>query len=563
MNTLTSKKSQPDAQTKGGIRQMALTDLYALARTVLYATVRTPMMAEFHGAVCDFRAATPYQRNLYLLSRDHLKTSLLTVAGNVQRILRDPQIRILLASNKADSAEGQLREIKGHLMHPLLLWAFPEILWTDPYKDAEEWTTQAISVKRKHITKEATIETIGAEGAVTGKHYDHGSFDDLMDEQNSRTRDQIEKVIRWYETTQSLFEPHATQEIIGTPWDFKDLYAWLIEQKLKREFKLGVYRQPCWQVKEPGVLRIGTRGEIVPDDFVLDAAGFPLPVYPLKHSRESLQERQRFDGRSFASQWLLRPVDDESALFPRSGAIIRSRTKLPDPSTLWCVMAVDPAISTKEWADFSAVVMVGFDPDGMAYALDIRRGKWSPTELVNHVYEMYAQTPNVRSVGIESVGFQKLYFREFHRAAEDRGIFLPLIKLERDNRVGKSVRIRSLEPLWRAGQLILSDACENLDDFLEEAERFRPWGAAHDDMLDAMADCLQLRVRPHAPAGMEGLDEWDTERLQFERECQQQEPSMDRVSLKNAWSMKRRRDAWQEARDAETLELGNVNEFYG
>ncbi len=562
---LTASKTTPEAETKGALRLLCQENLYGLARRVLYADVKTPLDPVFHGALCRWREQSPYQRNLYLLARDHLKTSLLTVAGNVQRILKNPQVRILLASNKADTAQAQLSEIKGHLMNPLLVWLFPDILFASPQKDADRWAESAITVRRKRRTKEATIETIGAEGAVTGLHYDHGSFDDLVDEQNSQTRDQLEKVTRWYQTTQSLFEPDATQEIVGTPWDFNDLYAWLITQKLTRQFQLGIYRAPCWQVQDPGVLRVDARGGLLPDEYLVDPAGARIPVYGLKHTRKSLEERERTNARMFSSQWLLRPVDDASALFPRSQAVIKPRRDLPDPSTLWCVMAVDPAISTKEWADYSAVAVLGFDAGGYAYLLDLRRGHWTESELVEEVYAAYTQTPGIRIVGFEAVGFQKLYLREFARAGETRG-FLPLLKLERDTRVGKAVRIRSLEPWWRAKQIILADDLPALADFLEEAEQFRPWkSGTHDDMLDAVADCLQLRVRPDVVNPYEGLDELDTERMQFEATIHHQMPGADRASLRNAWGMHRRRQAWDEAREAEALGVpqGGINEFYG
>ena len=553
-------RTRAQQENRAALRFMCLNDLYGFARYVLYPESKTPLEESFHKPLCDWRVQSPHQRNLYLLARDHLKTSLLTVAGNVQRVLRNPQVRILLASNKADTAQAQLSEIKGHLMNPRLIALFPEVLYEDPARDAEKWAESAITVRRKIRTKEATIETIGAEGAVTGKHYDHGSFDDLVDEQNSQTRDQLEKVIRWYQVTQSLFEPDATQEIVGTPWDFTDLYTWLIEQKMKRAFDLGVYRAPCWQVADPGVLHLDARGGLEPDAYLLDAEGHRLPAYPTKHTRASLDSRERVDPRMFSAQWLLRPVDDASALFPRSTATLRPRHSIPDPSTLWCVMAVDPAISTKEWADYSAIAVAGFDPLGTMFVLDLQRGRWPESELIDRVYSLYERYPAIRIIGFETVGFQKLYMREFQRVGETRG-FLPLAKLERDTKIGKSVRIRSLEPLWRERRLVLVDDVPALVDFLEEAERFRPWKqGGHDDMLDALADCLQFRATP--PVGEE-INAWEPEEDRERRAFERAHRDFDKTSMRNAWNMHRRQQLWDEAREAEVLGVGEVGEFYG
>jgi hypothetical protein len=538
-----------------------------LARHVLYRESSTPMTVDFHRAVCSWRANSSFRRNLFLLSRDHLKTSLLTIAGNVQRILKDPQTRILLASDKAESAEGMLAEIKGHLTNPMLIWAFPDILFTDPYKEATEWSRSAISVKRKRDTKEASIETIGVEGASTGKHYDHGTFDDLVDEQNSRTRDLLEKTIHWYQTSQSLFEPHATQEIVGTPWEFGDLYDWMIQQKIAGNFNVGIYRQPCWTVQEPGVLRLDAMQGIAEDAYVRDAKGQLVPSYGEKHTRESLEERQRINPRIFAAQWLLRPVDDSSAVFPRSKATIQPRSSLPDPSELWCVMAVDPAISTKEWADYSALSTVGFDSSGQAYVLDLRRGRWTETQLIDEVFAAYQRIPGIRVIGFEAVGFQKLYFHEFTRAAEIRRQYLPLLKLERDTKIGKSVRIRSLEPFWNSGQLVFASDLPGLPALLEEAERFRPWKeSTHDDLLDSLADCLQLRVRPEAQDPDADLDDEIRELRREEREIQSlrrpDEPPLDRTSLRANRMMRRHIRMLEHSRPG-AMESPEMAEFFG
>jgi hypothetical protein len=565
MQVLTSKKSSP--QDLAAFRYLILNDLYVLARHVLYKDSSTPMTVDFHRSVCSWRANSTYKRNLFLLSRDHLKTSLLTVAGNVQRILRNSQTRILIASDKAEAAEGILAEIKGHLVNEKLIWAFPDVLFGDPYKEATEWSKSAISVRRKRETKEATIETIGVEGASTGKHYDHGTFDDLVDEKNSLTRDLLEKTIHWYITSQSLFEPNATQDIVGTPWEFGDLYDWMIQQRIAGNFQVGVYRQPCWKVREPGVLRLDSASAIAEDDFLRDRDGHLIPAFGDKHTRESLEERQRIKPRVFAAQWLLRTVDDSSAIFPRSKATIKARVEMPDPRELWCVTAVDPAISTKEWADYSAISTVGFDSAGLAYVLDLRRGRWTETQLIDEVFAAYQRIPGIRVIGFESVGFQKLYFHEFTRAAEIRGQYLPLLKLERDTKVGKSVRIRSLEPFWNSGQLIFASDLVSLPALLEEAERFRPWkDSTHDDLLDSLADCLQMRVRPEILDPDADMDEETRELRQEEREIQALRPigspPLDRTSMRANRLMHRHLRMLEHSRPG-AMESPEMAEFFG
>ncbi|HYE59348.1 MAG TPA: hypothetical protein VD948_12625, partial [Rhodothermales bacterium] len=64
--------------------------------------------------------------------------------------------------------------------------------------------------------------------------------------------------------------------------------------------------------------------------------------------------------------------------------------------------------------------------------------------------------------------------------------------------------------------------------------------STHDDMLDALADCLQLRIRPNAPAETPQISDPElAERMSFERRIQAQRaerglPALDGASLRVA-----------------------------
>lgn len=558
---LTSKKSQKDEATKAGIRWVLQTDLFALAEQILAADLPpgfNHFTRGFHMPLCQWMQTTPYEKNLYLLARDHLKTSLINVGRNVQRILANQEVRILIASNKADNAIAMLSAVKSHLLNPVLLWAFPEILWPDPARQAEKWTESAITVKRKRRgVKEATVEAIGMEGEITSKHYDHISHDDLVGEKNSQTREQVLATRQWWQKAQGLLEPRSTQDIIGTPWHPADLYMWLMEEKAKHGMRLGVYRVPCF-IEDP-------QGTDVP------GVGKVRPALPERFNIDTLLDRKRDQGSAiFAAQYLLDPIDDETAVFPRKSAVIRPREKQPDIDELWCAMTIDPAISTKAWADYSALAVCGFDRSGIMHVLDLRRGRWSESKLVDEIYDAYSRTPGIRAVGFEAIAFAKIYRREFTRAGEQRGIFLPITTLERDTRITKNVRIRALSPFWEHGEIILYDDLLALEDFLDEAQRFRLYReATHDDMLDCLADQMQLRARP---SQKETRPEWLLddpvllERQEAEFAIIEQRraaglPPLDATALKVARNMFLYRKRMAEERENELMGAGH-DEFF-
>ncbi len=558
---LTSKKSQPDDATKAGMRFLAQTDLYSLAKTLL--NVERPAQENFltdtfHRPLCNFVQTTPYAINLYLIQRGGLKTSLLTVARNVQRILKNPQIRILIASNKSDNADAMLAEIKNHLLNPILLWLFPEILWPDPERQAEKWTTSQITVRVKRRKGAATVETIGMEGEITSKHYEHLTFDDLVGEKNSQTRDQVLATRDWWKKSQGLAMPSSTQDIIGTPWHPEDLYLYLQTERDKNAMPLGVYKEPCWVPDEEHGTEVPGHGKV--------RATLP-EMWPIP----KLLEVRRVQGSAiFAAQRLLDPIDDETAVFPRKQAVIRPRDKQPPYEDLWCAMTIDPAISTKAWADYSAIAVCGFDRSGIMHVLDLRRGKWSEGKLIDEIYDCFAKTPGIRAIGFEAIAFAKIYRREITRAGEQRGTFLPITTLERDTRITKNVRIRALSPFWEHGEIILYDDLLALEDFLDEAQRFRLYReATHDDMLDCLADQMQLRARPSErdkrPEYLLDdpvlLERQEVEMLVQDERAAKGLPPLDSTSLKVARNLRMHYRRVDQEREAVALGV-DADEFY-
>ena len=524
---LTARKATPPALTRETLRLIARTNLYALARDLLGYCDMTPA---FHEPMLLWSQTDPHRKKLHMAPRGSFKSSGLTVAKSVQRVLTNPNIRILLGSNKAQNAEAMLKEIKGHLASELLVWLFPEILVADPEKSAPQWTTGAITVRGSRIkgagAKEATIQANGVEGELTSQHYEVGCFDDLVGLENSQTREERQKVIRWIDAAQSLVDQptpaRAWQDFVGTPWDFDDAYADLLKKRRRGDLDLGVYIRPCWEPHPAGV-EVPGYGRV--------RATFPerLSIPVLLALRKSIGPSR------FAAQYLLKPTDPETAVFqrldpspqhPDGVPAIRPRRAQPPLDTLWLAMTVDPAISVKGWADYSALAVCGWDHANNQHVLWLRWGRWAETELIAQVYLAYtrfaAQGRAPALVGFEAVGFQKLYRHLFTSEGEKRGHILPITGLERDTKRTKNTRIQVLEPGWNAGELILYDDLDALDDLLDMAAKFRlDKELARDDLLDALADNHQLRIRPGVVGAPPALPEELAARQALELQIQQ------------------------------------------
>jgi hypothetical protein len=515
---------------------------------VLFADWPVNQLAEgFHGRLCDALLGTVYQKNLYLLPRNSFKTTIITCARNVQRILNHPDIRILIASNKLENAADMLSGIKAMLQHPLMIWAFPDILWADPAKQAEKWTEGAISVKRKR-GRGNTVEVIGEGGELTSKHFHHITMDDVVGRENSQTREMLGNTIQFVRLAMSLVDDPKTSTIdyIGTPWHYADAYAWLREQKARHGMLLGEYITPCWRPatpEEPGAVD----SDAVAAALGLAAPGFGwvVPSFPERLDVPTLLRTRAEKGPSeFAAQYLLDPVSADTVVFSRTKIERVKRSAVP--AGLWTVMTVDPAISDKKWADYSALAVVGWDRENQMWVQDLRQGRWSESRLIEEVYAAVNRHPGIMAVGFEAISFAKLFQPLFAAEGEKRGHVLPLLKLPRETRQTKNVRIRMLEPPWAARQIKVVEDCPALEELLYDAERWRPDAEnARDDLLDALADSWQLRSRPNlvlAPDAQRLLDEDPVryQRAQWEQSLRATRPRLDRAEVEMAWLFEQR-----------------------
>jgi len=590
---LTTKKTTADAATRAGMRLACQLDLYVLAKAVLFRHLTPNLLTDaLHGALCDFLHTTPYDENLYLLSRGFFKSSIITTTAVIQRILADPanplcqarwrgrvcgpNTRILIASNKGENADDFLTGIKGHLeSNERLLWLFPDILVRDPQRNAREWTQSAITVTRsRRDLRESTIQTIGVTGELTSKHYDHGVFDDIVGKENSASKAEREKVWDFLMKARPLFDPGSTKDYIGTCWHYADTWARLKAQRARGEIKLGLYEVPCWRpttarAPDDPQVRDGTAGLVPGHGWV--AVTFPerfcLERRDADDRRLELLPERRQAPSNFNAQYLLDPSSADTAHLPRLDPQGEGYLQIADTSPpledLWVAMSVDPAQSLHAWADFSAIAVGGFDRRGDLWLLELWQGKRDDEGLVRRMYDLHARFAarggTFKAIGFEAVGFAKSYRHVVTIEGDRRGYYLPIRAFERDTKVTKQVRIGGIQGQWMGRQIHALASCEALADFVDQADKFRmDADNEHDDLLDAVADLYQLRGRPSEKADPFAGDELAF-RARWEQELRAKQPELDPMSLRVAWhhhQARLAREADEEARALAGAGLG-------
>jgi predicted phage terminase large subunit-like protein len=202
---------------------------------------------------------------------------------------------------------------------------------------------------------------------------------------------------------------------------------------------------------------------------------FQLPTSANPHIDETeIDAAQReLPNIVFQQEFLAEFIDVQGALVKREHLTHMSSDRVP--KTLRIGMGVDLAISKSETADFTAIAVVGYDPDsGRRYVLDVWRGKVGFHDVVTTIRQ-YAEKWKPQRINIEAVQYQVAVVQDLLRKTS-----LPVkaIKPDRD----KVTRFHGL--LARYEQLLVTHVT-NLDPEFERELLSFPIGA-HDDIVDAL-----------------------------------------------------------------------------
>jgi predicted phage terminase large subunit-like protein len=452
---------------RADLRDRAISSTYFMARAVIgFKDLTRPT----HGPICKI-IESPSTRKLIVVPRDHLKTSICTIADTTRRVAQNPSIRILIGNETATNSSHFLRRIEAIFDRcSMFRWLFPDLL-EDPSK-RQKWSETEMLVPRKEDHPESTVEAIGVGGAVVSRHYDVIKLDDIVGKEASESEEVMRKTIDWYIYCESLLV-HPTQSeihVIGTRWAYHDVIQKILTDELE------VY-----------------------DKLVLSALDGQNGLWPERFPLHVLDIiRQKMGSWKFSCQYLNAPHDPEASSFnPNwlryytmsggsaaggfSQTVCQSEAMSSNVAEMRRFLIVDPAISDNDQACNTAMVVVGHDILGRKWVLETFARRIQPIELIRIAFLMY-QRWDCELLGVESVSFQKALKYFMQQEMERLGIYINVVELKPDNRKSKKTRIRGLQPFFENGEIFLKREMEQL---IDEYSAF-PTGQLV-DLLDALS----------------------------------------------------------------------------
>lgn len=327
-------------------------------------------LEEHHAEILASQQDPIDGRQMTLAFRGAGKSTVGTVTRVIFEILKNPNIRILIASNTQLQSEIFLREIKAHFEgNDKLRDIFGDYV-------GAKWDAREIVVKgRTRQFRESTVTCIGVGGPTASRHYDLLVLDDLVDEENARTELQRERLQIWYyKSLMPTLLADGRILLLGTRWHPHDLYGYII----KNTPQIRVLIIPA--IREDG--RSAWPSEWPIDKLLKIKAEVGVPIFETQYQMNtSAMEGKIFSFDSF--YWY-------DAL----------------PAGLLKYQGADLAIGQNQTNDYFAFCTVGMDPkNGKIYVIDIHRGRKSFNEQNQFIEKQILRHDPIRA-GIEANQYQ-------------------------------------------------------------------------------------------------------------------------------------------------------------
>jgi len=364
-------------------------------------------------------------------------------------------LNIITASNTADLAKSFSRRVRGRVRNHGRLLGYGLV------REAEElWDTD----------NGGQYRAAGAGGTITGLRADLAVIDDPIkgrEEADSETR--REKVWEWFnDDLQTRLKPGAAIVLVQTRWHEDDLAG-----------RLLAHEGSAWRT-----LVVPMVAES-PDDPLGRAPGEYLWADDGYGYAADIRARQpRILTRTWSALYQQRPAPETGDYFRREW--LRPVATLPVRSSLRVYGASDYAV-TSDGGDYTVHVVIGMDPDGRLWLLDLWRGQASSDVWVEAFCDLVKQW---RPIGwAEETGQIKSGVGPWlDRRMRERQAFVA--RRQFPTRGDKAIRAQSIRGRMALDGLHIPAAAPWRADF--EAELMSFPAGKHDDQVDALGLAGQL-----------------------------------------------------------------------
>lgn len=453
------------------IKEIILTADFETAYYTVCKYITCRSLQPLHASI--IHNVSDNQASMDLAPRGHGKSTIGDVDFCITKVLRNPDIRIMIGSKTQTQASAFLKEIRTHFEQNVNLIR----IFGDWKKSRDNvWNDKEFTVNRRTmIKKEATVSALGASGAVVSKHFDIIIGDDLVGFENARTEAQRKVLKEWfYSSLYPTLEPDGEIHILGTRYSPMDLYEDLIKSK---NYKVNV--QQAITVKD------GQEYSLWESKFSLEKlrsireeAG--LIIFNMQYQNNTELAKGKIFKYKYFKHFEEYEVDYD---------LNRVRVKVLDSQGVpyWIpvriYMGADLAISEDETSnnDYFVLTVIGVDKNKNVYVLDYLKERLTFNAQLNAILD-YGKNkfPMVERIGVETVQYQKSLAQEIRRLS-----LLPVINIQTSK--DKVTRAMRRSALFENGKVWFRIGMDDLEECLllfPEVD--------HDDLFDGLDFALTV-----------------------------------------------------------------------
>lgn len=453
------------------IKEIILTADFETAYYTVCKYITCRSLQPLHASI--IHNVSDNQASMDLAPRGHGKSTIGDVDFCITKVLRNPDIRIMIGSKTQTQASAFLKEIRTHFEQNVNLIR----IFGDWKKSRDNvWNDKEFTVNRRTmIKKEATVSALGASGAVVSKHFDIIIGDDLVGFENARTEAQRKVLKEWfYSSLYPTLEPDGEIHILGTRYSPMDLYEDLIKSK---NYKINV--QQAITVKD------GQEYSLWESKFSLEKlrsireeAG--LIIFNMQYQNNTELAKGKIFKYKYFKHFEEYDIDYD---------LNRVRVKVLDSQGVpyWIpvriYMGADLAISEDETSnnDYFVLTVIGVDKNKNVYVLDYLKERLTFNAQLNAILD-YGKNkfPMVERIGVETVQYQKSLAQEIRRLS-----LLPVINIQTSK--DKVTRAMRRSALFENGKVWFRIGMDDLEECLllfPEVD--------HDDLFDGLDFALTV-----------------------------------------------------------------------
>lgn len=461
----------------------------------------------------QYDSETRVKSKLYTWSRGFYKTTLANCHLSGWEILKDPQLTFCILTWKLDKVgetmlgAGLKREFE---TNNVIKQHWPDVVWQNPKKEADLWTSEMLNVKRQPGPRESSFSIHGLDSFPTSSHFDRIIYDDCVAQKVVDSTDMQKKCVTALRRSSAIGRGSTIKRYINTRWgDETNDPISIIENSEDNIFTEVSH----YSMLEPDDLDVRDKKE-----FVRLVQSEEVQTV-LVSKQQAIEWRTDLGPYEFSCQMLGKSITVGEVFFDLNWAMKYKNSPEQEAIGKNIVIIIDPA-GGHEHGDYTSIRVTGMGADKKIYQLDLWRDKLDVIRTCDLLFgwgyggrddkKYYGPTEGLvkkwrpSCVWIEEYAEQGWYSKIMERMEDERFRFrlkkLPKLKRSKRSRIGL------LQPHYERGDFWypeLGFGHGSKDNDMDVSEQYfkyelKRWSpnekADNDDCLDSEAWLVQPEV---------------------------------------------------------------------